>query len=203
MGVILINGVPGSGKTTIAYKLAAILEIEEVIQTDTIKEVFKVINHPEIALSTTHSAWKFFGEKNEQNIINGFKAHTKYFEDFLLKIIEITEKEGKNIIIEGVHATPRLYSLIETKNKISFFLNINESSRLVRCDVKNSKRKVKNTDWYNNSDVISFLNSYLLSQSMKNEVVIIYNNNIKYSLEFMIKCVKEKIITRGVSEYVI
>lgn len=201
MGVILINGVPGSGKTTIAYKLAAILEIEEVIQTDTIKEVFKVINHPEIALSTTHNAWKFFGEKNKHNVIKGFKEHTKYFEDFLLKIIEITEKEGKNIIIEGVHATPRLYSLIETKNKISFFLNINESSRLMRCDVKNSKRKVKNTDWYNNSDVISFLNYYLKEESEKNGIIIIDNINMRNSLDFIISSIKNKFYINMNYEY--
>jgi len=201
MGVILINGVPGSGKTTIAYKLAAILEIEEVIQTDTIKEVFKVINHPEIALSTTHSAWKFFGEKNKHNVIKGFKEHTKYFEDFLLKIIEITEKEGKNIIIEGVHATPRLYSLIETKNKISFFLNIDESNRLVRCDIKNSKRKVKNTDWYNNSDVISFLNSYLKKEAVKNNVNIIDNLNLKDSINSIIYSIKSKFFINQFYEY--
>ncbi len=201
MGVILINGVPGSGKTTIAYKLAAILEIEEVIQTDTIKEVFKVINHPEIALSTTHSAWKFFGEKNKHNVIKGFKEHTKYFEDFLLKIIEITEKEGKNIIIEGVHATPRLYSLIETKNKISFFLNIDESNRLVRCDIKNSKRKVKNTDWYNNADVISFLNSYLKKEAVKNNVNIIDNLNLKDSINFIISSIKSKFFINQFYEY--
>ena len=122
MGVILINGVPGSGKTTIAYKLAAILEIEEVIQTDTIKEVFKVINHPEIALSTTHSAWKFFGEKNEQNIINGFKAHTKYFEDFLTATA--FEPWGKTFIIISAFS---IFGSIYTKKYKPWRIIYNES----------------------------------------------------------------------------
>ena len=108
MAVIVLNGMPGSGKTRLAIELAKKLDIEQIIQTDTIKELFYIQNYPELAYCATHCAWQFLGMKSLQNIINGFLAHTKFFENTLLKIIEVTQEKGKNIIVEGVQITPRI-----------------------------------------------------------------------------------------------
>src|SRR3989338_671256 len=106
MVVIVIGGMPGSGKTTLAIAVAHHEGIEQTIQTDTIKELFQLQHYPEIAYTFTQQAWKFIGERTDQNIIAGFNAHASYFEPVLQGLATITEEKGKHIIIEGAQATP-------------------------------------------------------------------------------------------------
>jgi|SRR3989344_5778869 len=180
--IIIISGSPGSGKTTIAYELAAKLGIKQVIQTDIIKDIFHLNKYPEIALCATHDAWRFFGEKDNENIIKGFNSHAKYFEKFLIELIEISKSKGETIIIEGIHATPRLYSKLKDK-KIGFFLTINKEERIRRFDLKNLKRTEKNRGWYENIDAISVIEDYLKLNSQKNKMIIIDNNIIDHTIK--------------------
>ena len=143
MVVILINGAPGSGKTTLAFKLADKLSIDQVIQTDTLKLFFRINNHSPISLIPSHEVWKLFGKKTSENIIKSFNIHTISFERFLLKAVNLTQEEGKDIIIEGVHATPKLFNSITYKNKIGFFLDVSEKELIKRYDQKNEKRSKK------------------------------------------------------------
>ena len=185
MVVILINGVPGSGKTTLAYRIANEFGVELVIQTDMIKDIFKLDNYPELATSASHQAWCFIGDKTAENIIIGFEKQAKFFEDFLLKFMESGIINKGDIIIEGIHATPKLFSLIKTKKKIGFFLKVDDMERKIRYDLKNKKRLEKNLLWYENSDVISILGKCLEEKSKEKKFVIVENNDLGNSLNYI------------------
>lgn len=188
MAVITINGVPGSGKTTIAIELAKILHIEQIVQTDTIKDFFKINSMDPVSYCATHEAWKFIGDKNITNIINGFKMHTKFYENFLLRMIEISQHEGKKIIVEGMQITPEIFSRIETEEKYGFFLDIpSKKEHFIRFDLKNMRRTKNNNKWYENYDIISILNSFLKKECKKNNIVMINNTSFNETIRKMIE----------------
>lgn len=53
--LILLGGVPGTGKTTLAYKLALALKIDKVISIDILKAMLKTSKEPlsDYLLTTT------------------------------------------------------------------------------------------------------------------------------------------------------
>lgn len=190
MTVIVIGGMPGSGKTTLAMALAHHHRIEQVIQTDTIKELFQLQQYPEIAYTFTHQAWKFIGEKTTENIITGFNAHASYFEPVLQGLAAITGEKGKQIIIEGAQATPAFFSGLPVRQKIGFFLTVNSKERGQRFYQKNTRRTIPNQRWQENMETILLLDSYLQQEAARNGMIIISNNNLEDSLTFMRQQIK-------------
>ncbi len=186
MAVILIAGVPGSGKTTIAFELARIFNIEQVIQTDTVKEIFQINDNDPISFCATHNAWKFFGEKTVENIMRGYEAHSMCFEKTLLDLIELTQKKGKNIIVEGAQITPALFSKINSA-KVGFYLYVSDiKEHINRFDQKNSGRNKQNDEWYQNYNAIRVIDLDLKLKCKGNGIILLNNLSMHRTISLMI-----------------
>ena len=194
MTVIVINGMPGSGKTTIAFTLASMLGIEQVVQTDVIKEILKINNYPEISYCPSHKAWEFFGIRNAKNIISGFEMHCRFFENYLLSISKIAEEKGKTIIIEGVQAIPNFFKKLKCK-KIGFYLYLNdEKEHIRRFKLKNKKRVIKNNGWFENFEIIRLLDSYMVSLASEAGMQVIDNSNFFRTINEIVKNLNDGIL---------
>ncbi|MFA5141853.1 MAG: AAA family ATPase [Candidatus Woesearchaeota archaeon] len=196
MAVILIGGVPGSGKTTIALELGRLLGIEQIVQTDTIKEMFQLQESPEYTYIATHKAWSLIGDKTKENIIKGYDLHARSFEKTLLGLIELTQKKGKNIIIEGVQINPELVSKILAPN-VCFYLYVEQDSEhKKRFNLKNINRNKINTGWYENFDAIKAIDLYL-RMGFKANACLINNIDISSTITEIINHLKEKSLGVG------
>ncbi|MDD5418207.1 MAG: AAA family ATPase [Candidatus Nanoarchaeia archaeon] len=189
--IIIINGVPGSGKTTIAHRIASLLGIDLVIQTDTIKEIFRMHNLPEISYTNTHEAWKFISsEKTSNTVIAGFRKHAEFYERYISKLAEVCH-EKKHIIIEGVQATPKLFDMIKSDEKMGFYLKIPEKEEhLGRFELKNLMRREKNSKWYANYNSITLIEEHLLKLAENSGFKIINNNSIDETIVKIISSIK-------------
>ena len=107
--LILIGGVPGTGKSTIAYHLALKLKVDKVLSTDMVKIFTKTYckNIDKYLFTTTHEAYKL----ENLSIIDGYRKHSKVINEQVLKVLD--NIKDKVIIIEGSTLNKDLLNIID------------------------------------------------------------------------------------------
>lgn len=179
--LILIGGVPGTGKTTIAYKLALKLKIDKVISTDMIKIFAKTYNKDldKYIFTTTHEAYKI----DNLSVIEGYLKHSKSINNLLIAVLKNTK--DNIVIIEGGTINKEFINMIDKKQYEVLYINLTTSKEELIKRYK-QKEKIRKSNWIKNIDIINEINDYL-----KDTNITIINNNVDKTLERIIKYVKE------------
>lgn len=170
--IIFLSGVPSSGKTTIARKLALSLNIDKIIDLDCLKYTcctFVDKNQDPYLWSTSHEAWSIENLSN----ISGFNKYSSAIQNQLLNTLKFLKKE-KYIIVEGAQLTPKILQKIAKNefNFIYFYIYPKNKNKLI----KNINKKLKNRqgNWLKNLDKIWEIHEYLFNQ--KNQIKILNSN---------------------------
>lgn len=157
--IILISGIPGTGKTTLSYYLAYQLGIDKVISVDIIKSMLQLMKsktYEPYLYTTTHEAYQL----ENLSYIEGFKKHSKIICHELNNILNQCFIDDKIIIIEGAQIIPKyidkskhgIYSItLFSKNK-DFLINRYQKKSLIRP-----------YNWIENIKSILTIQDYLLS----------------------------------------
>lgn len=191
---IFLSGVPGTGKTTLAMKLAERLKIDQVVSTDTIRFVLRSVSDESknpILFGVSHDSWRYFGEKNAQNIWKGFSAHCEFIFPVMVYMINKSFEEGRSIIFEGVHITPAFLKGLDFFNIFSFFISVSEDSVLrERYLMKNASRSIPHNGWEKNFDVIRFIEHKILEEKNCFDKVI-ENKDVLESINQILEAINE------------
>lgn len=173
--LILLGGIPGVGKTTIAYRLASIYKIDKVLSIDILKNVFKkFIKDDKYLYTTTHEAYKVEG----LDIVGGFIEHSKVINNYVLDILDSFKNE-RIIILEGATLTNDIINKLSEYEVYYFNLYLDNKEDLINR--YKSKMKIRKGKWIDNIENILKINDYLISSS---EI------NIKSSnVDDVIKCI--------------
>lgn len=99
--VVLIGGVTGVGKSTVATKLAARLDIPRVVPTDAVREIMRGLLSPADAPEIHRSSFEGDG-----NLIYGFMWQAATVASGVMGLVERTVVERRDLIVEGVHLVP-------------------------------------------------------------------------------------------------
>ena len=181
--IILLGGVPGVGKTTIAYSLALKLKIDKVISIDSVKQILMNFISKEkepYLYTTTHESYLL----ENKSIIEGYLKHSKIINSYVCKIIE--KFKDNILIIEGATVNTEMIDLFDnTKYKVLYInLYTNENELQKRYKEKSKIRKGK---WANNLEIIKKIDIYL----RKNGKINIENSKLNLTIERIEKYVKE------------
>lgn len=181
--LILIGGVPGTGKTTLAYKLALNLKIDKVLSTDMIKIFAKTFNndYDKYLFTTTHEAYKL----DNLSVIDGYLKHSKSINNLVLDILK--NIKDNIIIIEGGTINKEFVNMIDKNNYEIVYLNLTTSKQELLRRYQ-QKAKLRESTWIQNIAIIDEINNYL-----KKDNINIINNNVDRTLERIIKYVKENL----------
>ena len=174
MKIILLGGVPGSGKTTISYALAIKYNICTILNVDTIKQTIKLFVDEEeekYLYTTSHEANKV----ESLQIISAYKKHADVINNYLDKLL--SNIKDKIVIIEGVTINKKLYKELSKNNEV-LYMNMSASKEeLVKRYEK--RKRIRYGNWINNIDIIETMNNYF----MKNCEINIISNGLKRTLK--------------------
>lgn len=179
--LILLGGVPGTGKTTIAYKLALKFKIDKVIGTDLIKAFAKTYNYgfDRYVFTTTHEAYKL----DYLSVVDGYLKHSKEINNMVLEILN--NISDNVVIIEGSTINESFINELD-KDKYSiiyFNLCTSKNELIKRYKVKETLRKSNWIDNINNIDEIA--------RFLSNDHLNIINNDLEKVVERITKDVKK------------
>jgi 2-phosphoglycerate kinase len=113
--VVLLGGVTGVGKSTIATQLANRLGITRVVATDQIRQVVRAFFSREFMPAVHHSSFDVAHqgatlEGDGQGTVEGFLRQVEDIAPGIDAVVERAVSEGSRIVIEGVHLLPDVLS---------------------------------------------------------------------------------------------
>ena len=107
--IVLIGGIPGVGKTSIAGEIAKALDIDIVLSGDYLREFIRPFGDYakfSVMSKSVYNAWTSFGKRNRENIVSGFLAQSKIMNAGISAIIRRAAGNGEDIVIEQLHFVP-------------------------------------------------------------------------------------------------
>ncbi|CAK9135144.1 unnamed protein product [Ilex paraguariensis] len=145
--VILVCGTACVGKSTIATQLAQRLNLPNVLQTDMVYELLRTSTDAPL---TSSPIWARDFSSSEE-LITEFCRECRIVRKGLAGDLKKAMKDGKPIIIEGIHLDPSIY-LMDDENKLPTSMSPKaEEPNFVKADNKNATQRENNSTIFGGS----------------------------------------------------
>jgi 2-phosphoglycerate kinase len=191
--VILIGGVTGVGKSTIATELAFRLSLRTVIGTDTIREVMRKIIAREL-LPDLHAssfmAWRKL--KGAKSLIEGFESQVRHVSVGVSAVLERAHREGVNAIIEGIHLVPGFLELRE--NTFMYVLTVRDRKTLEAHFYERSRYSKRPAEYYlEHIEELMQLQDYIVERAREQGVKVIENVELEKTVTEIMEDLMERL----------
>lgn len=188
--VLLLAGGTGIGTSTLAMRLAWLLEINHIISTDSVREVIRQFI-PKDVMPILHTSTYRTGElvtevkSRHDRLIEGFVMHSKPVLNGVEAIIKRAISEQSSVIIEGIHLIPGnmdyLNKYVDDAIILMIMLDVNQEVKhrlhITRRNSENSRRKENKYLKYFKE--IRLIRDFLVSLAVKNHVQVVQNYDFK------------------------
>jgi len=198
----IIGSLPGIGKTTMAREIATVLGIGNVIGGDNfraaLREFVSQENNPEF-FTSVYESWKFFGKKNKENILKGFKAQAKIINQAMERIVaDRGIRDGENMVIEYLHFLPSQYNkeVIEHPSIIPIILNLKSEAiwrRRIKLRVKKTHFKGGFQRLLDALDNYRLMQEYQCREAKKFNVPIVITDNWRKSVDEVLDIILNRV----------
>ena len=202
--IVLLAGVPGIGKSTLAVDLSKRLEITNIIGTDMVREILRQTISPALIPelhSSSYEAYKYLKPTLNpilrQSIV-GYEEQCRHVIVGVEAAIQSALYSRENTIIEGVHLAPNILkrSVLEELHVIMilFYLE-NKEEHLKRIHSRGSEVQQRGAERYLKAfQEIRDIQTYLVEEANKLEIPIIETSDSSKAVEKMMNIVWERII---------
>lgn len=112
--VLLFGGATGTGKSVLAAEVAHRLEIRQVLSTDTVRQIMRLMLSADLLPAlhvSSYEAWKTIPGstgKKERDVVEAFNEQSRRVLVGVRAILNRAATEGLSLIVEGVHLVPGL-----------------------------------------------------------------------------------------------
>ena len=203
--IILLAGVPGIGKSTLAANLSDRLEITNIIGTDMIREILrqtissKLI--PEIH-SSSYNAYKHLKQNLNpilrQSII-GYEEQSRHIIVGVEAAIQSALYSRENTIIEGVHLAPNILNpeILNESHVIMILLYLeDEEEHSRRIKSRGSIVEQRGFDRYIKAfPEIRDIQTYLVEEANKAKIPIVETSESSKAISKMMDIIWDRILT--------
>jgi len=199
--VLLIGGTTGTGKSTVATRLANALDIVRTQSTDMLREVMRMML-PERLAPVLHTssflAWRSLPEPvrdSEDALIEGYLQQAQLLSVAGEAVIRRATTERVSVVVEGVHAHPTFAADVDLADSDAIVvramlavLQPQELKRRIRGRGKKaSERRAKR--YLRHFDEIWRLQSFLLSEADQAGVSIVVNDDLELAARELLEIV--------------
>lgn len=208
--LVLLGGVAGTGKSTVATELANGLGIVRTQSTDMLREVMRMLMPPEIASALHTSSFAaggaveggdIYAVKDEENLLYGFQRQTELVEVACQAVLQRALNERVSMILEGVHIRPTLLQRVSEKVTTSDAIIVPVILCVLDKDVlishikgrRATTRQRRAARYLEKIDDIWQLQSALLSEADSADIQILNNVDREETVREIIKTITQTI----------
>lgn len=201
--LLLITGVPGSGKSTIAVEVANRLEIVRTQSTDMLREVMRTMI-PQRLIPVLHTssfkAWEVLPAHGyqrtdpDQAVADGYLAQADLLSIGCEAVLNRALRERVSMILEGVHVHPSLVEKLPRDTDaivVPIMLAVLKPDALrERFSARGEQAPDRRADRYlQHFDAIWRMQTFLLSEADHWKVSIISNSDTEKTVQQVMKVV--------------
>jgi 2-phosphoglycerate kinase len=194
--IVLIGGITGTGKSTLATELAYQLNIVRTQSTDMMREIVRCYLPPTETPTLPYSsfeAWRGLTGEGESTtecgdtaVIRGFLSQFEVVKHGLEATIHRAIKENHDLIVDGVHVLPWELDIIPGRAIVVPLMLVVPHKKTLE---KRLKRREKEQPARASSrhleqlDLIWALQSYLVAEAEEQKIPLIFNSEIEEALD--------------------
>ena len=187
---ILLGGAAGIGKSTLSVELAHRLDINRIVETDTVREIMRNMVSVELVPSLYRSSFNadetVKADLVDDPLIYGFNQQVNVVSTGVKPVIDRGVEEGVNSIVDGVHVVPGYLGMEDRDDCHTFQYVLEvpdeaEHANRFRARANTSKRNAER--YVENLEDIRTLQDYIVEEGKRNGARIITNENIEQTIE--------------------
>ncbi len=200
--LVLIGGVAGTGKSTVATELANSLGIVRTQSTDMLREVMRILiperlspllHTSSFAAGAAVDSADIYAVKENENLLYGFQRQTELVEVACQAVLQRALNERVSMILEGVHIRPTLLQHIDKGDAViaPFILCVLDKKSLI-SHIKGRRVKTRQrraARYLEKIDEIWQLQSALLSEADIADIQILNNLDREQTVREIIKTI--------------
>ena len=188
--IILIGGGTGIGTSTLAVRLAWLLEINRVVSTDSVREVVRHLLPNEIIPTLKVSTFEAGNEVSQvkslhDRLIYGYVSQSRKVLFGIEALIDRSIKEGENMVIEGVHLIPGELDFLKPYAKkatiVFVMLDVSQKDKhrqhFFLRNLQNSRRSKEL--YLKHFKDIRLIRDFLVGQAKKRKIPIVENYDLR------------------------
>lgn len=184
--VILIGGVAGLGKSTVAAALAGRLGIKRVIDTDEIREIMRYTLPkdllPELHNSSFDAGDVVNGPDIQKNSMVGFSRQARLVNRGVCAYIKRVAKEGIKTIFNGVHLVPGLMEMDQNEKSVdrfNYLLTLRDKEDHIRRFNLRAETSYRKADRYiEKIEQIRNIQEYTIKKAEESGIKMIENTSL-------------------------
>lgn len=124
--VILIGGVPGTGKTTVASRVAGDRRVKHVFGGDLLREFLRGViprDKLPVLFESVYNCWKLVSsERSPEAIVEGFKLQSEIMNGGVASMVKRSLSDGESLILEYIHLVPEQLRDVLARESVFPFL---------------------------------------------------------------------------------
>ncbi len=187
---ILLGGAAGIGKSTLSVKLAHRLDINRIIETDTVREIMRNMVSVELVPALYQSSFETDDIVKpglvDEPLIHGFDQQVNVVSAGVKPVIDRGVTEGVNSIVDGVHVVPGYLGMEDRDDCHAFQYVLEAPDEAEHADRFRARANTSNRTanrYIENIEDIRTLQEYIVEQGRKNGATIITNESVDQTIE--------------------
>lgn len=199
--IVIVAGIPCSGKTTLAREINARLLLGDVIGGDafrsSLREYISEKENPAF-FSSVYKAWQPFGANTPENIIKGYKLQAQVMNTAIERIVvDRCIRDGESMVFEYLHFLPNQYDP-DTLNDVSvvpIVLSISEKEFLTRLKSRDTYSHLRGeSDRLREAyPAYKLIQEELIKEANQHQIPVIPTESIENNLERALEIIFKRI----------